>query len=116
MLGISLAGTAKACPPSHLIRVLPVVCVLLTQYVPRRPRPVPTNEEFCEITVLGDIPAPNILCVTNISPACEAVTVSILPDIDPSKSAATIEGVVGILVVVLPVMVGAPVEDTAVYL
>ena len=59
---------------------------------------------------------PYILCETNMVPVVIPVTVSILPDIDPWKSALPLVVNVGILVVVLPVMVGAPVEDTAVYL
>ena len=59
---------------------------------------------------------PDILCVNNIVPTTTLVTVSILPDIDPSKSEKPLVVKVGILVVVLPVMVGAPVEDTAMYL
>jgi hypothetical protein len=49
--------------------------------------PVPINAGFCEINVLPVTPVPNIDLFTSIRPLIIPVTVSILPDIKPLKSA-----------------------------
>jgi hypothetical protein len=73
--------------------------------------PVPENPALCEIVVLLDTPLPIILLFNATVPLIIEVTVSVFPEINPRKAAVAAPTPVEI-----PVMVGAPVEDTALYL
>ena len=81
--------------------------------MPVEPVPVPITAGFCEINVLPLTPVPNITLFICTVPLIIPVTVSILPDIKPLKSAVIAELLV---LLEIPVTVGAPVEETALYL
>jgi hypothetical protein len=83
-------------------------------YVPVKPLLVPMDV----IDVLADIPLAFIIVPTLNLPYMSLVTVSVIPEIYPIKAAPsiTIGAAVVPTMVEIPVTVGAPVEDTALYL
>jgi hypothetical protein len=92
---------------------LAIVCELLMLYVPAKPVLVPT----AVINVLADTPLPFMRVPTTNLPYMTLVTVSVVPEICPTKATPRITRGVAVVptIVEIPVMVGAPVEDTALY-
>ena len=93
---------------------LAIVCELLMLYVPVIPVPVPLDV----IDVLADIPLAFMIVPTVNLPYITLVTVSIVSEIYPRKATPPItRGVATVPTAVeIPVTVGAPVEDTMLYL